>query len=143
MTSRTTRSNPNLILAVALSITQGLLMGLPWIYHKNGLGLLVVLVISVFAVATISLVTSGRDRARILDLPQSTLRTRIKPIWSLVSCAIVGSSIAMIGGIVAHYVSPMHRLDVLPNLYALALLGAFAGFVVGTAIVFAMIFSHR
>jgi hypothetical protein len=141
--SSTPRSNPGLILGVALSITLGVMMGLPLIYRKNGLGLLVVLIVSVFAATTISLVAKREHPARTVDLPQSKLRVRIRPLWSPVSCAIGGSLIAVIGGIVTHYVSPMHPLDVLSNLTALALLGAFAGSVVGTTLLFAMNFSQR
>jgi hypothetical protein len=118
-------------------------MGLPLIYRKNGLGLLVVLVVSIFAAITISIVAKREHPARTADMPKAKLRVRIGPFWLLVSCVIGGSLIAVIGGIVTHYVSPMHPLDVLPSLTALALLGAFAGSVVGTTLLFAMLFSRR
>ncbi len=49
---------------------------------------------------------------------------------------------AVIGGVVADYLSPMHPLDVLPRLVTLAILGAFAGLVAGATLLLALRISH-
>jgi hypothetical protein len=48
-----------------------------------------------------------------------------------ISSVCIGPTIAVGGGYIAHLLSPLHPLDVLPMLYALGVLGLFAGSVVG------------
>jgi hypothetical protein len=48
-----------------------------------------------------------------------------------ISSVFIGPTIAVGGGYIAHLLSPLHPLDVLPMLYALGVLGLFAGSVVG------------
>ncbi|MFO0941741.1 MAG: hypothetical protein U0930_13375 [Pirellulales bacterium] len=137
------RSELRLVLWLACSIGLGVAAGLPIISNKNGLGLLVVLAVSVFAIATIS--TLGkREFAAGIDEPHDPKpRTRLGTFLSVAGFAITGSSLAVCGGLLTHYVSPMHPLDVLWNLTALGSLGAFAGFVVGVTLQVAVILSNR
>jgi hypothetical protein len=59
-----------------------------------------------------------------------------------ISSVFIGPTIAVGGGYIVHLISPMHPLDVLPVLYSLAVLGVFAGAVVGIGMWIAFRFSR-
>lgn len=142
MIGNTPRSNLGLLYSVACSIALGVIAGLPMIYRKNGAGLLVVLVVSVLVIVALSVATKFDMYAHRDGPTGKSTRTRWKPLSTVTLFVVVGSIIALVGGIVTHFISPMHPLDVLPSLAALAILGAFAGFIVGATLVSAVLISR-
>ena len=114
---------------LALSVGLGIACGLPFISGKNGWGLLVVVLVTVTSVHVFSIFASARARNN-MEAREVRKRGCLMPITSVV----IGPTIAVGGGTIAHLLSPMHPLDVLPGLYSLAIVGAFAGTVVGIGV---------
>ncbi len=129
-------SNLRPLRILAFSVVLGIAAGLPLIHRKNGLGLLVVLIVTVASVIVLSAIFNSKT-ARNTETKEVRRREILMPILSL----FIGPTIAVGGGYISHLLSPMHPLDVMPMLYSLAVLGVFAGAVVAIGIWIAFRFS--
>ncbi len=121
---------------LAFSVVLGIVAGLPLIYRKNGLGLIVVLLVTVATVFVLSTIFNSKTSTNT-ESKEVRSREILMPILSV----FIGPIIAVGGGYISHLLSPMHPLDVLPMLYSLAVLGVFAGSVVAIGIWIAFLFS--
>ena len=130
-------SNLRPLRILAFSAVLGIAAGLPLIDRKNGLGLLVV---SFVTVATVFVLSAVFNAMTSPNTESKEIRKRgfLLPISSV----FIGPTIAVGGGYIVHLISPMHPLDVLPVLYSLAVLGVFAGAVVGIGMWIAFRFSR-
>lgn len=131
------KSNLRSLRILAFSVVLGIAAGLPLIHRKNSFGLLAVLLVTVATVLVLSVIFNAKT-SNIRESKEVRKRGFLMPISSL----FIGPTIAVGGGYIAHLVSPMHPLDVLPMLYSLAVLGVFAGSVVGIGIWIAFCFSR-
>ncbi len=123
------KSNLRSLRILAFSVAIGIAAGLPLIHWKNGLGLLAVLFVTVTTVFVLSAIFNAKT-SNIMESKEVRKRSFLMPILSL----FIGPTISVGGGYIAHLLSPMHPLDVLPMLCSLAVLGVFAGAVVGIGI---------
>ncbi len=123
------KSNLPPLKILAVSVVLGIAAGLPLIYRKNGLGLVVVLIVTAASVIVLSAIFNSRT-SKNTETKEVRSREFLMPILSV----FIGPSIAVGGGYISHLLSPMHPLDVMPMLYSLAVLGVFAGAVVGIGI---------
>ena len=123
------KSNLPPLKILAVSVVLGIAAGLPLIYRKNGLGLVVVLIVTAASVIVLSAIFNSRT-SKNTETKEVRSREFLMPILSV----FIGPTIAVGGGYISHLLSPMHPLDVMPMLYSLAVLGVFAGAVVGIGI---------
>ena len=123
------KSNPRPMRILALSVVLGIVAGLPLIYRKNGWGLLAVMLVTVATVFVLSAIFNAKS-----STSTESKAVRKRGFLMPISSVFIGPTIAVGGGYIAHLLSPMHPLDVLPMLYSLAVLGLFAGSVVGIGI---------
>ena len=106
---------------LAFSVAFGIITGLPLIYRKNGLGLIVVLLVTVATVFVLSAIFTPKTSTNG-ESKEVRRNDFLMPILSV----FIGPIIAVGGGYISHLLSPMHPLDVLPMLYSLAVLRVFA-----------------
>ncbi len=130
-------SNLRPLRILAFSVVLGIAAGLPLIYRKNGLGILVVSFVTVVTVFVLSAIFNAKTSPNT-ESKEVRKRGFLLPISSV----FIGPTIAVGGGYIAHLVSPEHPMDVLPMLYSLAVLGVFAGAVVGIGMWIAFRFSR-
>ena len=114
---------------LAFCVALGIAAGLPLIYRKNGFGLLAVLLVTVATVFVLSVISNAKTSTN-----KEPKEVRQRGFFLPISSLFIGPTIAVGGGYIAHLLSPMHPLDVLPMLHSLAVLGVFAGAVVGIGI---------
>ena len=115
-----------LLRILACSVLLGIAAGLPLIYRKNGIGLLVVLIVTAASVIVLSTI-SNSNTSKNKETQVVRRREILMPILSV----FIGPTIAVGGGYISHLLSPMHPFDVMPMLFSLAVLGVFSGAVVG------------
>ncbi len=130
-------SNLRPLRILAFSVVLGIAAGLPLIYRKNGMWILVVSLVTVATVFVLSAIFNAKTSPNT-ESKEVRKRGFLLPLSSL----FIGPTIAVGGGYIAHLVAPMHPLDLFPMLYSLAVLGVFAGAVVGIGIWIAYRFSR-
>ena len=123
------KSNLPQLKILAVSVVLGISAGLPLIYRKNGLGLMVVLIVTAASVIVLSAIFNSTT-SKNTETKEVRSREFLMPILSV----FIGPTIAVGGGYISHLLSPMHPLDVMHMLFSLAVLGVFAGAVVGIGI---------
>jgi|GEM_PF-6733825 len=139
----TRSSNLPMLLTVALATLLGISAGMPMILRKNGVGLLVVLMVPILAIAGIAVTrklaytpNANEDNSRTGDRRKSLIAYGMASL-------LIGPLITIGGGLVANWINPMHPLDFTPNMTSLSVIGAFAGFTVGIVLTIAAFAYHK
>ncbi len=133
--------NPNLpsLLAVACATALGVSAGLPLIQRKNGIGLALVMWVSVTAINAIALTIKRNRNADQIEIRSNQLDRKRHLLAYGFASLFIGPMITVAGGLVVNIFNPMNPLDFVPNLIALTILGAFAGLTVGIVLAVATI----
>jgi hypothetical protein len=133
----TRNSNLPMLLAVAVATVLGLFTGMPLILRKNGIGLLVVLLVPILAIA-------GMAFAKRLTRTPNTDGAKSKPAYHRktliaygLASILIGPILTLGGGLVVNWINPMHPLDFAPSMLSLSIVGCFAGCTVGIVLAIA------
>jgi hypothetical protein len=133
----TRNSNLPMLLAVAVATVLGLFAGMPLILRKNGIGLLVVLLVPVLAIAGMAL-TNRLMQTPNADGAKSKTAYRRKTLMAYgLASILIGPILTLGGGIVVNWINPMHPLDFAPSMLSLSIVGGFAGCTVGIVLAIA------
>lgn len=130
-------SNQPLLLAIAVATTLGAFAGLQWIMRKNGLGLLVFVLVSAITIIVMAWLRKRERNASQREIsPNESPRKRNLVIYGFASI-FIGPLIAVGGALVANWFDPMHPFDVVPTLLAIAVLGLFVGLTFAVVLIIA------